>query len=119
MKIPGSGGSGLTWHLIVHQSRPDQNGGQIKFVQSSGSDQLAHKTGAGQRSFESLKNKRLYLHELTDALVLIGRAKKCRVYYNTIQRYEGLSLNNPLEIHLDLVDPSKPNLTQLRILLSS
>jgi len=72
--------------------------------------------GSRERSFESLKYERLYLHEIADGLDLVEHAEDYRVDYNTIRPHEALAWNSPLEVHLGSVDPSTPNFPEPKIL---
>jgi transposase InsO family protein len=57
--------------------------------------------GSRERSVESLKYERLYLHEITDVLDLIEHAEDYRQHYNTYRPHSSLGYRTPNEFTLD------------------
>src|SRR5690606_27130972 len=62
--------------------------------------------GPRERGFGTLKNERLFLDEIPDALTLVERAKDYRVEYNTVRPHEAIAWNRPAEVHLGHADPT-------------
>ncbi len=65
--------------------------------------------GSRERGFESLKDERLSLEEISDGLDLARHAEAYRVEYITVRPREALAWNCPMDVHLGLVDPNTPN----------
>ena len=64
--------------------------------------------GSRERGFGTLKYERLYIDEITDAVMLAERAEDYRVEYNTVRPHEAIAWNRPQEVHLGLADPTIP-----------
>ena len=61
--------------------------------------------GSRERGFGTLKYERLYLDEITDAVMLAERAEDYRTEYNTVRPHEAIAWNRPQEVHLGLAGP--------------
>lgn len=75
--------------------------------------------GSRERGFGTLKYERLFLDEITDALLLAERAQDYRVEYNTVRPHEAIAWNRPQEVHLGLADPTIPTFQTKEILPTS
>jgi transposase InsO family protein len=85
----------------------------------AGHPELAHvrtrvrtpgQNGSRERGFGTLKYERLFLDEITDAVVLAERAEDYRSEYNQTRPHEAIAWNRPKEVHLGLADPTTPTL---------
>jgi transposase InsO family protein len=65
--------------------------------------------GVRERAFGSLKYERLYREEIPDGMWLHEHADAWRVEFNTVRPHEALSFNRPVDVHLGLADPARPN----------